>query len=85
LHAHEVQPWTELPLWDADASGLNRTNISRAVRAGLIFSPIEKTVVDTFAWAQAEIRARGSESLGAAGLRTEKETSVLGAWVQRSR
>jgi 2'-hydroxyisoflavone reductase len=86
LQAQGVQAWTELPLWVDDAPGLNRTHIARAIRAGLTFTPLEKTVNDTFAWAQAEARARGSESLGAAGLDAEKEAGVLAAWAaQRSR
>jgi 2'-hydroxyisoflavone reductase len=80
LQAQGVQPWTELPLWVVDAPGLNRTNIARAIDAGLTYTSFEKTVIDTNAWAQAELRTRGSESLGAAGLDAEKEAKVLAAW-----
>jgi 2'-hydroxyisoflavone reductase len=50
--AAEVQPWTELPLWlpGTDYAGMSRADISRAVEAGLVFRPVEETVVDTLAW-----------------------------------
>jgi 2'-hydroxyisoflavone reductase len=83
LQAQGVQPWTELPLWVDDAPGLNRTNVTRAMHAGLTFSSLESTVTDTYAWAQEQIRAHGPESLGAAGLRAEKEAEVLAAWRKR--
>lgn len=84
LQTKGVQPWTELPLWVDDAPGLNRTNVTRAIGAGLTFTPLAKTVVDTLAWAQEHVRMHGSESLGSAGLRAEKEAGVLAAWAQRS-
>jgi len=84
LRQQGVQAWTELPLWVDDAPSLNRTRIARALESGLTFTPLERTVVDTFEWAQGELHVRGSESLGAAGLRPEKEAAVLVAWAQRT-
>jgi 2'-hydroxyisoflavone reductase len=78
-----VQPWTELPLWVDDAPGLSRTNVTRAIDAGLTFTPLAKTVVDTLAWAREQVRMHGPESLGTAGLRAEKEADVLAAGAQR--
>ena len=48
----EVQPWTELPLWlpGSDYAGMARADISGALAAGLVFRPVEETVVDTLAW-----------------------------------
>jgi len=83
LQAHSVVPWTELPLWVDDAPGLARTRISRAMKEGLTFTALETTLVDTYAWAQTQVRAQGSESLGTAGLQAEKEAAVLAAWAQR--
>ena len=85
LRDQGVQPWTELPLWAEDAPGLARASIARALDAGLAFTALEKTVTDTYAWAQAQVRAGGSESLGAAGLDSEKESRVLAAWMHRVR
>jgi 2'-hydroxyisoflavone reductase len=47
-----VQPWMELPLWlpGSDYTGMARTDISKALAAGLTFRPVEETVVDTLAW-----------------------------------
>src|SRR5262252_4836988 len=85
LRDQGVQAWTELPLWVDDSPGLNRTSIARALDAGLAFTALERTVRDTYAWAQAELRERGPESLGAAGLGSEKESRVLAAWMHRVR
>jgi len=67
-----------------DAPGLNRTRIGRALSEGLIFTPLEQTVLDTYAWAQEQLRTAGRESLGAAGLAADKEAALLRAWTRRS-
>ena len=84
LQNEGVQAWTELPLWVDDAPGLNRTRIARAIGAGLSFTALETTVTDTLAWAEQELRTRGPESLGSAGLKPEKEARVLAAWAHRA-
>ena len=85
LRAQGVQPWTELPLWVDDAPGLNRTDITRALHEGLTFTALEKTLVDTYAWATAQTKTHGPESLGSAGLQADKESAVLNAWSQHTR
>jgi nucleoside-diphosphate-sugar epimerase len=47
-----VEPWMELPLWlpGDEYAGMMRTDISRAVAAGLTFRPLEETARDTLAW-----------------------------------
>ena len=47
-----VEAWTELPLWlpGTEHAGMARTDISKALAAGLTFRPAEETVVDTLAW-----------------------------------
>jgi 2'-hydroxyisoflavone reductase len=47
-----VHPWLELPLWlpGDEHAGMARTDIARALAAGLTFRPLEETVVDTLAW-----------------------------------
>jgi 2'-hydroxyisoflavone reductase len=47
-----VEPWTELPLWlpGLEYAGMARTDVGRAVDAGLTFRPLEETVLDTLAW-----------------------------------
>jgi 2'-hydroxyisoflavone reductase len=47
-----VEPWTELPLWlpGLEYAGMARTDVGRAVDAGLTVRPLEETVLDTLAW-----------------------------------
>jgi len=84
LVEHAVEPWMELPLWVNDAPGLQRVNIARALAQGLEFTPLDKTIVDTFNWARTHSAALGRESLGSAGLQAEKEARVLAAWSERA-
>jgi 2'-hydroxyisoflavone reductase len=74
LIEQEVEEWEELPLWigSADMDGLARIDISRAVRAGLDFRPLEETARDTLAW------SRSLETLpGTAGLSPAREKELL--------
>ena len=43
-----VEPWTELPLWTPgeDMAGFQRSDVSRALAAGLVVRPIADTVAD---------------------------------------
>jgi 2'-hydroxyisoflavone reductase len=53
LAAADVAPWIELPVWlppGADAEGMHRGDVSRAVAAGLAIRPLRETVADTWAW-----------------------------------
>ena len=73
LAEHGVGEWMELPLWlhDPDWAGMHRTDVSRAVDAGLTFRPLDDTV-------------RGSLEQAAttddAGLEPERERVLLEAW-----
>ena len=48
LLEQRVEPWRDLPLWipadDPDMAYFQRTDVSRAVEAGLSFRPLEETV-----------------------------------------
>ena len=76
LVEHEVGPWMELPLWlvDPDAEFADRVDVSRALKTGLAFRPLEETVRATLAEAQ---------TTDAAGLRPEREAELLAAWHER--
>jgi 2'-hydroxyisoflavone reductase len=71
-----VNEWMELPLWlhDPEAVGMHRTDVSRAINAGLTFRPLEDTV-------------RGSldeaETTDEAGMAPEREAELLAAWQAR--
>ena len=82
LLAHEVNPWTELPLWIPGEEGVafGTVQIDRALQDGLAFRPLRDTVLDTLAWAAS--RPDDHQWLG--GLSPEREKALLSAWDERS-
>ncbi|WP_059170645.1 NAD-dependent epimerase/dehydratase family protein [Bacillus sp. FJAT-27445] len=83
LLERKIAPWTEMPLWlpeepaagDKPLKGAFSFNIERALKAGLSFSPLEKTIEDTYLWDQ----SRNGENLKA-GLSFEKEQQLINEW-----
>jgi 2'-hydroxyisoflavone reductase len=76
LKQHEVEPWSDMPVWvpdNAENAGFSRFNISRAIDAGLKFRPLEETVRDTIAWAE----TRPADHEWRAGLNLDKERILL--------
>jgi 2'-hydroxyisoflavone reductase len=75
-----VEPWTELPLWTPgdDMAGFQRSDVSRALAAGLRPRPIAETVADTLRWVEATGAPRG------ASMTRERESALLGAWAARA-
>jgi 2'-hydroxyisoflavone reductase len=71
-----VEPWTELPLWTpgADMAGFQRSDVSRALAAGLSVRPIAETVADTLRWAEAARPGPG------ASMTREREAALLREW-----
>jgi 2'-hydroxyisoflavone reductase len=71
-----VEPWTELPLWTPgpDMAGFQRSDVSRALAAGLAIRPIAETVADTLRWAQAAAPGPG------ASMTREREAALLREW-----
>jgi 2'-hydroxyisoflavone reductase len=85
LAAHDVKPWSDMPVWVPDTketAGFARVDIHRAVDAGLTFRPLARTVIDTLAWFL-ELPADRRAKLKA-GLSPERETEVLKAWHARA-
>ena len=77
LVAHEVSPYTELPLWvPAEYGGFNAFGIDKALAAGLSFRPVEETVRDTLAWAA----TRPADYVWRNGLPAEREAELLREW-----
>ena len=67
-----------MPVWVPDIEenqGLSRVDVSKAIRAGLTFRPLEETVRDTLAFAN----TRPADHVWRAGLTKEKEDEVLTA------
>ena len=71
-----VGEWMELPLWiqDPDSVGMHMTDVSRAIREGLTFRPLEDTVRGTLDEAK---------TTDGAGMAPEREAELLGAWQAR--
>jgi len=76
LARHEVAPWSDMPVWIpniGEDAGFSHVDVSKAIKAGLTFRPLEDTVRDTLEWAE----TRPSDREWRAGLSTEKEAKVL--------
>ena len=87
LLEQEVGAWMELPLWvPPDLNAFVQMSVEKAVGAGLLFRPLEETVRDTLAWAQATGAELVTETpYGTAGLEPAREAELLEAWRSRSR
>jgi len=80
LLSNGVTPFTDLPLWLPEfASAMQQVNISKAVRAGLAFRPLEETVKDTLDWD----KTRPVDALRVNGISPERETELLEMWEKR--
>jgi 2'-hydroxyisoflavone reductase len=81
LEAHEVHPWSDLPVWvpaQGDGAGFARRNIARARAAGLAFRPLADTARDTLDWYEAQPAERKAKLK--AGLDPAREQELLAAW-----
>jgi len=88
LIEHNVQPWTEMPLWipeDFPLEGETKPwkgsfsiNIENAITEGLTFRPLEETIFEVYEWLQ----ARPKTSLKA-GISRKREQELLDAWFQK--
>jgi 2'-hydroxyisoflavone reductase len=81
LQQHDVEAWTELPIWlppDPEYAALHGANVEKAYAAGLTIRPAHETVADTWAWLQSldgppPLRA----DLPPHGIDPEKERAIL--------
>lgn len=81
LAEQKVAPFTDMPAWlpaDGEMGGLHRTNVERAIKAGLKISPLQKTTRDTLAWHLARPAAERQNLK--AGIKSDREREVLAAW-----
>ncbi|HKK07565.1 MAG TPA: NAD-dependent epimerase/dehydratase family protein [Gemmatimonadota bacterium] len=84
LAAHDVKPWSDMPVWVPDTeetAGFARVDIARALAAGLRFRPLAETVRDTLAWFDEQPDDRRAKLRS--GLSAEREAEVLRAWHAR--
>ena len=76
LHEHDVQPWSDLPLWvptSAQIPGLLSVNTAAARSAGLALRPLAETIADTASW----LGTRGPNHVWHAGLEAKREAELL--------
>jgi len=76
LKENNVAEWSDMPVWvpdNAESAGFSRVDVSKAIKAGLKFRPLEDTVRDTLAWAN----TRPVDHEWRAGLKPEREQELL--------
>ena len=76
LKEHEVEPWSDMPVWIPDTredAGFPRVNVAKAIHAGLKFRPLEDTIRDTVEWAE----TRPADHQWRSGLEPAKEKILL--------
>jgi 2'-hydroxyisoflavone reductase len=76
LNQNKVAPWSDMPVWLPDTDeekGFSRVDISKAIHAGLVISPLAETIKDIIMWAF-EIPA---DHEWKAGLKAERELELL--------
>jgi 2'-hydroxyisoflavone reductase len=78
LKQHNVQAWSDMPVWAGDELGLARTSIDRALAKGLTFRSLADTARDTLAWFKSLPQDRQLKPR--AGVAPEREAEVLAAW-----
>jgi 2'-hydroxyisoflavone reductase len=76
LNENKVEAWSDMPVWipdNAENRGFSRINVSKAIKAGLKFRPLNDTIRDTLAWAN----TRPADHEWRAGLKPEREQELL--------
>ena len=82
LEAHEVAAWSDMPVWvplEGEEAGHPFIDVSRALKAGLVYRPITETVRGTLDW-WATVPQERKDSPMKAGLTAEREAALLKAW-----
>ncbi len=85
LLAHEVAPWTELPIWVPPVGDMERfysCDSSLAQGSGLACRPARDTVWDTWSWLRAnpDWTQVVSANRSAVGIDPEREAALLAEW-----
>jgi 2'-hydroxyisoflavone reductase len=82
LEAHEVAAWSDMPVWvplTGEEAGHPFVDVSRALKAGLVYRPISETVRGTLDWWATVPQERKDAPLKA-GITAEREAELLKAW-----
>jgi 2'-hydroxyisoflavone reductase len=88
LLAHEVEPWTELPIWVppvGDMEGFYTCDSSLALRSGLTCRSARDTVQDTWSWLRdnPDWAQVVKENRSRVGMEPVREAALLAAWANQ--
>jgi nucleoside-diphosphate-sugar epimerase len=88
LLAHEVEPWTELPIWVppvGDMQGFYTCDSSLALRSGLTCRSARDTVQDTWSWLRdnPDWAQVVKENRSRVGMEPVREAALLAAWANQ--
>jgi 2'-hydroxyisoflavone reductase len=81
LQQHDPTFDADIPIWTSahgDSAGFAHTSAARALKAGLVITPINKSVRDTLVWHLARPEAERLQLK--AGLSATREQEILAAW-----
>ena len=81
LAAHNVKPWSDMPVWVAprgDEVGFSQISVKKAVSKGLTFRSVPETAQATLAWFRKQPAER--QATLRAGIKPEREKEVLALW-----
>lgn len=87
LSEQKVRMWSDMPTWiprSVPDSSASRSDISRALKAGLTFRPLSQTSADALAWFNEQPEAARAQMVKAAGLDAEREKAVLAEWHKKN-
>jgi 2'-hydroxyisoflavone reductase len=76
MNQNNIAPWSDMPAYlpeTGEDAGFARVDVSKAIRAGLTFRPLQVTVHDTIEWA----KTRPADHEWRAGLKPEREQELL--------
>lgn len=76
LSAHGVRQWSEMPLWRT-SDGVWNVDATRAATTGLKSRPLNRTVLDTWAWMQSTTDLNDHERASEIGLTADHERALL--------
>jgi len=88
LLAHNVEPWTELPIWVppvGDMANFYRCDSSLALRSGLACRSARETVEDTWSWLRdiPDWTPVVSADRSRVGMDPKREAALLAAWADQ--
>jgi 2'-hydroxyisoflavone reductase len=81
LKAHNVRPWSDMPVWVAprgEQTGFTKISVKKAVSQGLTYRSVGDTTQATLEWFRKQPAER--QATLRSGIKPEREKEVLGLW-----